>query len=252
MPENTAPKPFFSIITATLNNARGLKNTHDSLKMQKTEDYEWLVMDGGSSDDSLVPFKDSKAIIHSEADDGPFDAMNKGIDRARGQYLLFLNAGDTLSAPQTLEKIKEDTKPHIDFIYGDSTENGYQKPARNPDIARGMFTHHQSMLYAREKIGDLRYNTPYNIAADYDFTARFLKRCQQIQYCKFPICDFEPDGISQKNAKTGRIEEFKIRKALNLTSPVRNHTITTLQSASWLLRRVSPALYWRLKSSGNI
>lgn len=103
MPEN----PLFSIITVTLNNLPGLRKTRDSVTAQQFQDFEWLVVDGGSSDGSVEFLQDCTANFTSAPDKGPFDAMNKGLERARGQYLLFLNAGDTLAAPDVLRQIAQ-------------------------------------------------------------------------------------------------------------------------------------------------
>ncbi|MEM7650722.1 MAG: glycosyltransferase family 2 protein [Pseudomonadota bacterium] len=251
MPKTSEKTPFFSIITITLNNVEGLRRTHKSLKKQNFTNFEWIIIDGKSSDKTLEYLKQSDAKITSEPDAGIYDAMNKGINKSTGEYLLFLNAGDILCSADTLKRIHKASQDKPDFIYGDSLEASSYKPARKPDIARGMFTHHQAMLYKREALGGLKYNTAYEIAADYDFTAKFLNPTKTLKYCEFPICDFELGGISQTKAALGRREQFEIRRNLKLVGPIKNYVITALQAALWTLRCCAPALYWRLKSSGN-
>lgn len=265
MSKNAPKPPFFSIITVTLNNVDGLKRTQSSVEQQSCTDYEWIIIDSGSSDGTPEHLKTTNAQWISEPDNGIYDAMNKGIDRATGSYLLFLNAGDELVNPKTLEHIQNTAKQETGFIYGDALENSSYKPARKPNIALGMFTHHQAMLYNRQTLGDTRYNTTYKIAADYDLTARFLTRhCEEvdrptrqsqeacpIQYLPFPICIFESGGISQSNAMLGRKEQAHIRKDLALTNVLHNWLITNAQAALWQLHHYAPGLYWRLKSSGN-
>ena len=245
------PKPFFSIITVTLNNLDGLKRTHNSIKNQTLNDFEWIIIDGASTDGSAEYIKTTDANWISEPDNGIYDAMNKGIERANGEYLLFLNAGDELAAPETLAKIQNAATNTPAFIYGDALENDKYKPARKANITSGMFTHHQSMLYNRKALGNLRYDEQYKIAADYDFTARFLKENPNALYCPFPICNFEPGGLSQTNATLGRNEQYQIRKTLGLTNPLSNIIITGSQALLLTLRRTLPTLYWHLKSSGN-
>ena len=247
-PEKAA---FFSIITVTLNNIAGLKTTHKSLQDQNCDDFEWIVIDGASTDETPQYLKTTDAKWASRPDCGIYDAMNKGVERASGKYLLFLNAGDALAAPETLQNIKKAAHNHPDFIYGDSLEDGAYKPARTADLRSGTFTHHQAMLYNRKALGDMRYDLRYKIAADYDLSARFLKDHGNILYCPFPICIFESGGVSQTNAVLGRREQYQIRKDLQLTGPVQNRIITSAQAALWTLRRVVPSLYWHLKSSDN-
>ena len=241
-------QPFFTIITVTLNNLDGLKRTQKSLQNQMLNDYEWIIIDGGSSDSTIEHLKTTDSSWISEPDGGIYDAMNKGIERANGTYLLFLNAGDELAAAGTLEKIQTSVINAPDFVYGDALENGNYKPARKANISLGMFTHHQAMLYSLKALGNLRYDRRYKIAADYDFTARFLKENPNALYCQLPICNFEPGGISQTNAALGRSEQYQIRKDLKLTNPLTNILITSFQALLFALRQMMPALYWHLKS----
>lgn len=245
--------PVFTIATITLNNQNGLEKTWESIKSQTYKDYEWLVQDGGSSDNSLKYLSATPANTKSGTDNGIYDAMNMLIERATGDYIIFLNAGDMLAAPQTLAIISETIKKAPDFIYGDALETDNQgklftKKARShTHISCGMFTHHQSMLYKTTAIKDLRYNESYTIAADYDFTARFLQHTQNAQHLPIPICVFEPGGISQQQTKIGRNEQFKIRKELKLCSALSNHIITSLQRINMAFRNIAPNLYWTLK-----
>ena len=252
----TIKSPLFSIITVTLNNLGGLKKTHDSLRIQNNADYEWIVIDGGSADGTADYLKTTTAQWISEADRGIYDAMNKGLERACGDYMLFLNAGDALAAPDILAKLKLAAEQTPDFIYGDSYEESgtstfYKKSRSHSAIMTGMFTHHQAMLYRRAALGDLRYDLNYKIAADYDFTARFLQKTDRILYYPFPFCIFESGGISQQRAGQGRREQFEIRRHLWPQKTLVNSLIYATQSAVWTLRRFMPNLYRALKSSGN-
>lgn len=244
-------KAFFSVVTVTKDHLEGLKTTEKSLQNQIFKNFEWIVIDGASTDGTPAYLQTTKALWTSEPDNGLYEAMNKGLEKAKGQYLLFLNAGDTLATPETLSWIQACAVNTSAFIYADALENGHYKTARSPNIKTGMFTHHQAMLYRKDIIRTIRYNTAYTIAADYDFTARILKQTRDILYCPFPVCDFEAGGLSQTGAVRGRKEQFEIRKNLKLTGPFQNTAITMAQTALWQLRRIAPALYWHMKSSGN-
>lgn len=241
---------FFSIITITRNNLPGLRATADSLQQQSCRNFEWIIIDGDSSDGTKDYLATLPAQSLSEPDRGIYDAMNKGIDRATGDYLLFLNAGDCLAAPDVLSKLEQNIAGE-DFIYGDSLEGGQKKPARqHQKIVFGMHTHHQAMLYRREMIGDQRYDTTYSISADYKFTCVFLMKSRTVRYCPYPICIFEPGGVSQTNVRQGRIEQFCIREEMKSCSTTSNTLIYLGQTAIMALRRHFPALYWKIKQ-GN-
>ena len=282
--------PLFSIITITKNNERGLHATQESLQQQTQQNFEWVVVDGGVSNGNLLlqtftsakphlsPVIPAKAGIHSEyhsdcmdpgfrrddkityvnePDSGIYDAMNKGIERSKGDYLLFLNAGDILAENGTLAEIAAHiaaSKTAPDFIYGDAREgtperSHYKKARPHTMAALGMFTHHQSMLYRRNLLENLRYSPIYKIAGDYDFTLRFLQQAQHIIYISRPLCLFEPGGVSQQNAARGRKEQFHIRRDLHISNALENAAIYLVHMLSRNFRQRFPALYWRLRKN---
>ena len=200
-----------------------------------------------------MPFLSKEGFLancRSEPDLGIYDAMNKGINRSKGHYVFFLNAGDTLSDVDILTTIARtiaSEKP--DFIYGDALESdGYYKKARDHHaINWGMFTHHQAMLYRRETMGDLRYDTSYQIAGDYAFTRAFLKNVTTAFYIPAAICIFKTGGISQRNMRLGRTEQYKARQRAGCALP-KNMSIYVLQTATANLKRHAPRIYSALKS----
>lgn len=264
-PYNTKHFPLFSVITITLNNFQGLEKTYKSIKTQTHKDFEWLVIDGGSNDETVEFLNkqrsDTRAELNpfrfvSQADKGIYDAMNTGIAMAHGHYLIFLNAGDALARTKTLEMLAPFCEKAPEFIYGDALEqyeNGRKpiaKHAKNHEkIHWGMFTHHQAMLYRRHLVRDLRlrYSLHYKIASDYDFTVRFLRGCTNIQYVNKPICIFKMGGISQQNAWQGRKEQYIIREALEMVPLPQNLWILVTQTFSWHLKSLCPWLYDLLK-----
>jgi putative colanic acid biosynthesis glycosyltransferase len=263
-------KSDFTVLTVTLNNLSGLRRTAESIAAQTCQDFTWLVIDGGSNDGTIEFLKQTPAARWVSAPDrGIYDAMNKGLKtlpetKNNADYALFLNAGDALAAPDTLQNIQNRIRLYTekrsalpDFVYGDALEQTntqplHYKPARShKQIASGMFTHHQAMLYRTEMLGAMRYDLSYSIAADYDFTIRFLHKTNKILYCPFTICVFAAGGVSQQNAAKGRREQFMIRHQRAVVSPPVNLAITISQALLWQVRQKMPWLYWRLKSSGN-
>jgi glycosyltransferase involved in cell wall biosynthesis len=109
-----------SIVTVNLNNSAGLKLTLDSVTSQTYKDFEYIVIDGGSKDDSLSlleKYRDQINYCISEPDSGVYQAMNKGIKKATGEYLLFLNSGDHLANEHLIAEIVSELT-EIDIIYG--------------------------------------------------------------------------------------------------------------------------------------
>ncbi len=242
---------MFTIITIAYQNLAGLKKTAASITGQEGKDFQWIVIDGNSNDGTKDFIKSQPCEWISEPDDGIYDAMNKGIDRATGHYTIFMNAGDIFAGVEVLKHLKHrinKSTQAIDFIYGDAKEDGNYKAARShKKIAWGMFTHHQSMLYRTAPLKQFRYDSNHNIAADYDLTCRFLARAQNAEYIAIPICGFEPGGLSQQSVRAGRIQQYQIRKNLKICSTPQNILIYSVQTLSFNLRRYVPRLYWFIK-----
>ena len=115
--------PKLSIITVCFNNKNGLLKTMQSVVRQTFTDYEYIVIDGGSTDGTIELIKNEELKIKnfrwvSEKDNGIYDAMNKGIQMACGEYCYFLNSDDYIATSNTLEKIFARLKPETDIIYG--------------------------------------------------------------------------------------------------------------------------------------
>lgn len=193
----------------------------------------------------------------SEPDAGLYDAMNKGLARATGDYIIFLNGGDQFADDNVLSNLSQligmaSTKPG--FIYGDALETlpdgqtAYKAARPFIKVDLGMFTHHQAMVYARNVIGDMHYDTRYKIAADYKFTLQTLGATRAIYYVPAPFCLFAHGGLSQTRTALGRREQFDIRRELGVVGPIRNRAITTLQMINMGVRRICPPLYWALKA----
>lgn len=244
--------PLFSVITVTLNNLEGLRKTRQSLIDQNDTNHEWVVIDGGSTDGTIDYLEQDYIHFISEPDNGIYDAMNKGIEQAKGKYIIFMNAGDCFANKSVLGHLQKSAEAgNADFIYGDSLEitgnvAEIKKSRHYTKIKQGMFTHHQAMIYKTEKLVGLRYDTSYKISADYDFTLRFLKNCERVSYLPEPLCLFQSGGISQQQVLLGRQEQYIIRKKAGI-APFYNMVIFVAQSAVYALRKLCPKLYWFLK-----
>lgn len=208
-----------SIITINLNNRDGLQKTIESVVSQSFNDYEWIVIDGGSTDGSrelIEQYAQRFSFWVSEPDTGIYNAMNKGIRVAKGEYLLFLNSGDYLYGNDILERVFE--KDHTaDILYGYMVEgsgsclhSAMMKPVLYWTDFIGNTLPHQSSFIKRElfeEIGD--YDESYRISADAKF---FIKAIvwgkSTYEFIPEKIAIFQGGGVS--NSKL-RVEERDVR-----------------------------------------
>lgn len=216
--------PTISIITVTYNAAKYIQSTMKSVSDQSFTDYEHLIIDGASSDDTLLivdNFRRAQLVIYSEPDKGLYDAMNKALTKAKGEYILFLNAGDVFYDEDTLTKVFSKARGE-DFIYGDTTvinEAGdtrsyhKKKPSQASISYRsfidGMVVCHQSMIVKAEKVV-LFDNINYTIASDIDWAIRTLKNCKSFLDADMYISKFLDGGVSQNNRIKAVKERFWI------------------------------------------
>ena len=219
-------QPKFSIITITYNAASVIGPTLKSVMAQTYRNFEYLLIDGGSQDDTVAKAKASGiefAHIVSEPDNGLYDAMNKGIALATGDYLCFLNAGDAFHSPDSLQTIVnaiegEDELPHV--LYGETAE---VDEARNfvrmrrlkaPEkltwrsFKDGMLVCHQA-FYARRDIVPM-YDLKYRFSADVDWCIKVMKRSSKLVKVDAVVVDYLQNGLSLKHHRASLMERFKI------------------------------------------
>jgi glycosyltransferase involved in cell wall biosynthesis len=166
-----------SIITINLNNAKGLKKTFDSIFCQNFKNFEYIVIDGGSTDGSLNLIQNNIQNINfwiSEKDNGIYSAMNKGIKQASGTYVQFLNAGDTYLDNNSLRDFFE-AEPSADIVYADYTDADTGELYRMPEQLSFRFFYrkslnHQATLIKKSLFYEFEfYNEESPIIADWEF-----------------------------------------------------------------------------------
>lgn len=177
----TDSTPFFSIITVVWNNLTGLKLTKKSLCEQTCQDWEWVIVDGASTDGTrefaLACATDRVRVI-SERDRGIFDAMNKGLLAATGKYVIFLNSGDLLATPTSLEMARKVCMAESpDLLFGSSIMDFGLVRIQRPVKPVGYIWHgqpglHQATAFKREKHVQFLYDLNYPVCADYDVITR--------------------------------------------------------------------------------
>lgn len=219
---------LFSIITITYNNKEELKQTINTTLNQSFQEFELIIINGAPRDETtsyLQTLNDVRIKYISEQDNGIYDAMNKGLQAAQNEYVIFMNSGDTFYSKNTLMSIAKEidlNKKKPLFIYGnayelDVSKSIHYKKSRHVNLRIfGMFAHHQAMLYSNKVIVDTgnKFNTEYKITADYDFTMNFIQNINLNDCLKInlPICVFSLNGISTKKAWYGFYEQFIVKK----------------------------------------
>ncbi len=198
-----------TIITINFNNAEGLKRTIDSIINQTFSDYEWIVVDGGSTDgskDLLEQYQERFTWWCSEPDKGPYNAMNKGIAHASGEYINFMNSGDVFVDKDILQKIFH--LPHTaDIIYGQMKVTAWGGKIGNVDVMKPRLSKydmffdtfgHQSTFTKRTLFTQVGlFDESYKIAADHKFFAEAIAIHQaSYKYLPYVISVYEGDGLS--------------------------------------------------------
>ena len=197
----------YSIITVCLNAITHIHRTAESLTQQNYTNFEWIVIDGGSTDgtlDILEEYKDLISVLVSEPDKGIYDAMNKGILHAKGQDLLFLNAGDSLYDPKTLSSL--DRSSNFELIVGNlfltQTRTVRESPQLLPrDFLLKVMLPHQATFFNRDIFDKYGYfDTSYRIAGDYEMFSRLIQK-YKVSYTHVPdiIANFDETGISSND-----------------------------------------------------
>ena len=215
--------PLISIVTITYNAARELPATVESVLAQDFRDFEHIVVDGASSDETLaVARRNPDARIVSERDRGLYDAMNKGLRLARGKYVLFLNAGDAFHSSDTLSRYASYGRRGYDIIFGDTVIVDADRRIKGPrhlsapqqlpfeSFSHGMLICHQAFMVRREIAPE--YDLAYRFSADYDWTVRCIKaadprRCVNIAAVAI---DYLSDGLTDKNHRASLRERFDV------------------------------------------
>lgn len=232
----------FSIVTCTFNAEHEIQRTLDSVREQTHPDVEHLILDGLSKDHTVALAEEYKrrseedetghtVIIVSEKDGGLYDAMNKGIHRATGDYILFLNAGDVFPSAETLEHIAAsvgDGEALPGVLYGDTDivdDNGHflrhrrlQPPSRLTwrSFRHGMVVCHQA-FYARTDLAKANpYNLDYRYSADVDWCIRVMKDAAQrhlaLKNVHEVVVNYLDGGMSIKNHRASLQERFHVMR----------------------------------------
>ena len=219
--------PVISIVTVVLNDLNGLLRTQASIVSQNYLNYEWVIIDGGSTDGSAEHIKNNiadSAIWVSEPDQGIYDAMNKGIALSSGNYVVFLNAGDCFPSTDILEKVAHlisATNQMVDVLFGGANLRFSEDKAvyRGPKpiesyIWHGLPANHQATYYKNILLKQYNYDISFKICGDYYIIARLYKQGITVAYLDSPLVDFEFGGLSHNSKIKLWLEPYRIQKEI--------------------------------------
>ena len=205
---------ILSIITINYNDKEGLHKTIDSVIKQKTKTFEWIIIDGGSNDGSKELLQEYAAHFDywcSEPDKGIYNAINKGIRKAHGDYCLFLNSGDCLHDENVITKISPELDG-TDFVYGDTwfvnKQGELVKSKISPDILTKYYLtclntpNHQSTFIKTSLLKQRPYDESLKIVADWEqlFYEIFFNK-KSYKHINITIADFMLGGVSSTHTK---------------------------------------------------
>lgn len=215
--------PLFSVITVCRNEQRKIRSTCESICGQSLLDFEWIVVDGASTDGTLAVLEEygaSIARLISEPDGGIYNAMNKGIRLARGEYVVFMNGGDRFSDAHALSSVA--AAPRMEIIYGDLLFDGAVPVVKQyPDVLpqgyllRNMLPHQASFIRRRLFARYGLHDESFRIASDYEMFARLIERhkASTFHVPKVLAC-FDGEGISKdpRRRMLRKAENHRVRK----------------------------------------
>ncbi len=217
--------PTVSIVTVTYNAARFVEATIRSVLAQAYSDFEYVFMDGGSTDDTLKIIESYREafenrgisyVVKSEPDKGIYDAMNKGIDTASGTWMQMLNAGDVLTDHCVLADMFSQDRSDADILYGDVilSDGGFYKLAKAgpvETIPLDMPMCHQGIFARRSVLAQYRFDTQYKLAADYDQILRCYLDQKHFVHVDRAVAVYDTTGVSEKNFKRSLTEQEAVR-----------------------------------------
>ncbi|MBE9586739.1 glycosyltransferase [Mucilaginibacter sp. JRF] len=247
----TAFNPTLSIITVVYNNVRDIERTMLSVLGQTYANIEYIIIDGASNDGTLAiiqQYQNRLARLVSEKDKGIYDAMNKGLALAIGDYVLFMNSGDELYDADTVEAIFA-TSPDADIYYGeteminDEGKSLGQRRHKAPEqftwrsFKYGMSVSHQAIYLRRSLLKP--YDSRYQLSADIDWILHAAKQAKKIVNVKRYVAKYLVGGMSKQKHRQSLVERFNImREYYGLIPTLFNHAVIAFNLGwYWLLHR---------------
>ncbi len=221
--QNQYKYPLISIITVVYNSELYIEKTILSIINQDYAKIEFIIVDGGSTDKTIEIIKKYEKFVTkwiSEKDNGLYDAMNKGINMASGDYLWFINSGDEVYSNTVLNEIFQNGSKLPDVIYGETEIIDYKgqiigmrrhsipEKLNWKSLKYGMLVCHQSILVKKEIV--VEYNLNYKYSSDFEWLIRVLKKAETVHNSRLILSKFMDGGQTSRTLLPGLKERFRI------------------------------------------
>ena len=202
-----------TVVTVTRNACEALKKTIESVKAQTYPDIEYIVVDGASSDGTRELLENTNEIRWiSEPDKGIYDAMNKGVDMSTGEWIIFMNAGDTFASDDALVKVFSNFGCETaDVIYGDVVKRGHVCVAPDKIVdGHRMFFCHQSCLAKAIRLIETPFDITHPLSADFKWVKTMIKQGRRFVHVDVPIAVFDTEGVSNTSRSRGLADNIRV------------------------------------------
>ncbi len=241
---------LFSVITINYNNGEGLRQTISSVVSQTNHDYEFIIIDGGSSDESvniIRMFTDKIDFWVSEKDHGVYHAMNKGVAHAHGDYCIFMNSGDCFYNQTVLERVNA-ANPTENVVVGkvaiDRQDHIISPPPKGDLTMYHLYSGsipHQGSFINTDLLRRFPYDEELKISSDWKFFVQTLIiNNGSIRYLDEFVARYDTDGLSSNNPKLMRQEKEKVMAELFPTRILADYQI--MKESECLTQSLTPQL----------
>ena len=242
-------EPKLTVITIVYNNVRDIERTMLSVLSQTYGNVEYIIIDGKSTDGTIEvirKYEHRLAKLVSEPDKGIYDAMNKGLAMATGDYILFMNSGDEIYEPETVARVFA-TSPDADIYYGETEmynpqwqslgQRRHQTPRHFSwrSFKYGMSVSHQA-IYIKRSISE-PFDTHYQLSSDIDWIIRAAKKARKIVNTHLYVAKYMVGGMSKAKHRQSLLERFEIfTKHYGLVPNILNHAVIAFRLGFYYIR----------------
>lgn len=240
-----------TIITVVFNGSQHIEQTIQSVLCQTYDNIEYIIIDGGSTDGTLdIIRKYDHKISYwiSEPDKGIYDAMNKGITLVNGEWVIFMNAGDTFYRPDTVASIFKDDQNSVDLICGHNEiiyNDDFSVVRKALDVNhlwKGMIFCHQSLFTRTSLMKQHPFDPTYQLSADYEFVYYALTKKYRLSKYEIPISTTVHGGVSDKNVISHMLEHWAIARKYSNTLQTNAYYVLAIFFAFFkgILKKILP------------
>lgn len=226
-----------TVVSVVFNGFSEIESTIKSVLNQNYNDVQYIIVDGGSTDGTceiIHDYLDYIDVYVSEKDSGIYDAMNKSVGKANGEYIFFLNVGDVFCRENVLEQIVSQIDNKEDVIFGNNEIdygffNRINKPLPLEELKYGMVFSHQGVFIKTKILRQFPFNTKFKFAADYDLVYKLYNLGYSFKQLDIDIAQLKSMGVSEINIEKTYIERWRISRSYISSHQVFIHDVIHLK-----------------------